>query len=533
MKTKRIILAMAWMLVSCHAGILAQESAFEELLPYDCETTMTYCRETYDGGFLLNAVTRNTLLKLDHWGKVVSETTYEMDETGTAETRFVAFFDDPQDPSHHIGVAQLMDWDTETGNLFHIVYFDDDLHYNPSEVLVVDFSENVKRIASGYPDRPYFSIEGDGCISFAGMSYDWNETRRLMYARVDPNNSVKNVVGFCDQFHKDHERVMYFAPKDDHYEMLAVSQVDVMPGAYQTFLNCYEVSRDFEQTDSVYCFVQPSLNNTPLRYMEHEGDINNDSCYVARILGNIFVVPVWLSDSVMVLPTRVRLYRYYHYSAEALYGVALWKLDDNFNILGQAFFDVLNGTENSEELWTVNPLLYNGECLYFCYTTYKGTFSGPMQTVICKLDTDLNVIWKRWYGGASELHYVTNFALTSDSGCVASGTGNTSPSQYSIEGLPYVLKVTPDGYCSVKEEEAPLLKPYVFFPNPVDDQLHMEFSPDVQPRIMELYDIQGRLVRSQGKGLERIDMRELPSGTYTLRIVMDDGTSYSDKVVKQ
>ena len=41
-----------------------------------------------------------------------------------------------------------------------------------------------------------------------------------------------------------------------------------------------------------------------------------------------------------------------------------------------------------------------------------------MQTVICKLDTDLNVIWKRWYGGETELHYVTDFALTSDGGCI-------------------------------------------------------------------------------------------------------------------
>jgi hypothetical protein len=67
----------------------------------------------------------------------------------------------------------------------------------------------------------------------------------------------------------------------------------------------------------------------------------------------------------------------------------------------------------------------------------------------------------------------------------------------------------------------------------VDDQLHLEFSPDVQPQTVEIYDIQGRLVRSQGKGLESIDLSELPSGAFTLRIVMENGTSYSDKMVKQ
>ena len=95
------------------------------------------------------------------------------------------------------------------------------------------------------------------------------------------------------------------------------------------------------------------------------------------------------------------------------------------------------------------------------------------------------------------------------------------------------MKITSDGYCSLENNEEPLLKPYAFFPNPVDDRLYMEFSPDITPSVVELYDIQGRLVRSQGKGLGSIDMSELPTGTYTLRIVMEDGTSYSDKVVKQ
>jgi hypothetical protein len=85
----------------------------------------------------------------------------------------------------------------------------------------------------------------------------------------------------------------------------------------------------------------------------------------------------------------------------------------------------------------------------------------------------------------------------------------------------------------VKENEEPLLRPYCFFPNPVKGQLHMEFSPDVTPRQIELYDLQGRLVGIQNNGFESVETGQLPSGTYTLRIVMEDGESYSDKVVKQ
>ena len=67
----------------------------------------------------------------------------------------------------------------------------------------------------------------------------------------------------------------------------------------------------------------------------------------------------------------------------------------------------------------------------------------------------------------------------------------------------------------------------------MDKQLHMEFSPDVTPRQVELYDLQGRLVGIQNYSFESVEMGQLPLGTYTLRIIMENGTCYSDKVVKQ
>ena len=71
------------------------------------------------------------------------------------------------------------------------------------------------------------------------------------------------------------------------------------------------------------------------------------------------------------------------------------------------------------------------------------------------------------------------------------------------------------------------------FPNPAQDQLRLQYSPDVQPTRVELYDLQGRLVRSQGNAFETFDLGQLPAGTYTLRVTMDDGQVFSDKVVKE
>jgi hypothetical protein len=71
------------------------------------------------------------------------------------------------------------------------------------------------------------------------------------------------------------------------------------------------------------------------------------------------------------------------------------------------------------------------------------------------------------------------------------------------------------------------------YPNPAKDQLYTQFSPDVQPVRVELYDLQGRLVRTQRSAFETIDLSRLPAGTYTMRVIMKDGKTYSDKVVKE
>jgi hypothetical protein len=55
----------------------------------------------------------------------------------------------------------------------------------------------------------------------------------------------------------------------------------------------------------------------------------------------------------------------------------------------------------------------------------------------------------------------------------------------------------------------------------------------VQPKQVELYDLQGRLVRSQSQGLESLNMQGLASGQYLMKVTLEDGKSFTDKVVKE
>lgn len=94
-----------------------------------------------------------------------------------------------------------------------------------------------------------------------------------------------------------------------------------------------------------------------------------------------------------------------------------------------------------------------------------------------------------------------------------------------------MFKFFPDGTLSVPDLEA-LVRPYTYFPNPAQNELHLQYTPDATPSQIKLYDLQGRLVRSQRNSLESINLEDLASGTYTMRVILEDGKVFSDKVVK-
>ncbi|MBQ8959032.1 MAG: T9SS type A sorting domain-containing protein [Bacteroidales bacterium] len=71
------------------------------------------------------------------------------------------------------------------------------------------------------------------------------------------------------------------------------------------------------------------------------------------------------------------------------------------------------------------------------------------------------------------------------------------------------------------------------YPNPVGELLHIIYLQESTPTVIKLYDLQGRLVRTQRNGLESLDMSQLPAGTYTIRVTLEDGKVFSDKVVKE
>lgn len=143
-----------------------------------------------------------------------------------------------------------------------------------------------------------------------------------------------------------------------------------------------------------------------------------------------------------------------------------------------------------------------------------------------------------------------------DSRCLARGTSSTSAYllvyksddepgdpylRLNIEEMPFgeepidSLQVLYDNFLAVAD--VPFAEKVRLFPNPVSEELILAYDASVTIKSLSVYDIQGKKLLAQsefeGQGLqERINVSELPSGVYFLKIDSPQGTA-SLKFVKQ
>lgn len=170
----------------------------------------------------------------------------------------------------------------------------------------------------------------------------------------------------------------------------------------------------------------------------------------------------------------------------------------------------------------------NDGCFYYAYSGYTSeTFEG--QLCMVKMDADFNILWQRFC--LEPVGYYpegTRIAAIKDGGAVIAGF--TADEEENTGLMCLVFKGT-EGNTSTVENNG--IRPYAFYPNPVSETLNIYYSPDVKPNTVELYDLQGRLVVNCHNNLESINTASLAEGVYTVRVTLEDGTSYTDQIVKR
>ena len=217
--------------------------------------------------------------------------------------------------------------------------------------------------------------------------------------------------------------------------------------------------------------------------------------------------------------------------------IAIMKFDSNDSVVGLSHAGAEGGMYHLHD--SIMHLNYKefdlyGETLYCCFGMYEHHYGfeglqGPNSFGVARIDTDANIVWERYYRDYRQIFKTYSITATSDEGCLVAGMCCNT---YYKEPKAFVIKFFPDGTLSVPGTEA-FVRPYTYYPNPAQDELHLHFSPDVTPTQIELFDLQGRMVRSQRNGFESLNLQGLAPGAYTMRVTLEGGKVFSDKVVKE
>ena len=209
------------------------------------------------------------------------------------------------------------------------------------------------------------------------------------------------------------------------------------------------------------------------------------------------------------------------------------KLDANYNIIQSVLLEKRNRQHALKARILLGESPYQSQALRAIavdsntiYLSYMTTVGSNNQIVLLRLDGELNVQWERYLYSNDMFHWATCMRLLQD-GTIAVGS-------YQYQGSPNSISVAvvKDGYDNL-EELGVIVRPYAFYPNPAQSELHLQYSPDVQPARIELYDVQGRLVQTQTHGLESLSLEGLAAGQYLMKVTLESGQSFTDKVVKE
>ena len=385
-------------------------------------------------------------------------------------------------------------------------FSDNDLHTNPEDDIVTPVCEG--HTMSG-TEPPFIDRWGDLIMKYFKVRP--NEVYDEYIARFGIDGTLK------------HQALL----NENSNGMGKLREFRKLPLQYYQFINA--------SADNLAIIVIDSLfqkNTVILNKILREESINTiNTEYEYLNFCNISEVEVISIDGnqVLVAAPYVNDTNFSHLHAK--FGVAVAKYDmRTMQLKDYIVFD-----EQSTQF-------YYGKCVGLkmmtdgtVYSIYQKRVQEP-DFYIVKMDTDLNVEWERFCKTGDIVIY-PEWGL---SFLYDDGSGNEKGIAWSW----YALKTDNDKIglahfilnhdATVGINEAGIeVRPYTFYPNPVKDQIHLQYSPDVQPKAIELYDLQGHLLHTQSNDLECVNLQGFASGQYLMKVFLEGGKVFSEKVAKR
>ena len=529
----RTIIFTIDLVLSVCAEAVAQrpDFLFDRQFPYEWEYAVTHSLELYNDrgetdGYLVAASNLLMVGYSTREGRLSREVTHParvyklspegeplgemaMNEEGRGSS-IIELYNDPNDSKYCLALGRIMDSTHSYAKIFLAKF---DLNLNLAWLREIDLPEEYRDLLGG---RSLMDSQGD--IVFCSWPFNgasmWSH---LLYVRLSPEGELE---------------AMGESPFRSWMPQMAqggLFEYKDGSGDYgQTIVN------DNNGSDSDYLLVRMDRDFTVFSPNDLESHIHmteTDGIIINQYYSESFGAS--MADGTKMVASRGIRYDGWNPGLWDEVIVSM-KLDQNDSIV--AFSYIPHDNDSVRALAFCQGMdESDGEAFFLCNGVYDrhswqiGEIGGPNRFVVTKTDANANIIWSRCYGAGGHVFQPCSVVATSDEGCLVMGRYWTTDQ---TDARAFVVKFFSDGSLSVPEAEA-FVRPYTYYPNPAQDQLHLNYSPDVEPAQIELYDLQGRLVRSQGSGLESLSLQGLAPGQYVMKVTMADGTTFSDKVVKE
>ena len=226
-------------------------------------------------------------------------------------------------------------------------------------------------------------------------------------------------------------------------------------------------------------------------------------------------------------------------SSNGHHGLMVVKLNSECEVISTYLWGEIAPNQYYPKYELVNKnLIVTNNSVFLVWTQKKLVESGSgskTTLVVTRLDNDLNFSWEEYTLALNNAGLFGNYGLTSltNGGVALSGWMTADNATYYDSKNIYAIVF--DNYLSISEISASE-NPFLCYPNPAKDIVHIELSENSDCQSIEIYSLDGRLVKTcHGASLQNnaIDISNINSGVYIMKIRMANGKEFTERIIKE
>ncbi len=486
--------------------------------------------ETTDHGFIINLEAQDRyqndmLVCVSSEGMVTNQLVFQIDGKNL---KYCGLFRHPANEEDYLAVAALDEGATLDDYIqkeLAFIRFDSDL--NIKSQTVYDFGNDYIMLATDVLEVPLLILEDDETITMVTRCQK-TDGYCSVFARFTNDGEILQ--------HKESD--LSSSPRPMLFNVFSKRRSD---GSFGMIMDESETGAYLYKADTAFNLTRIGrLLSLPIKVVENQQYNLLDTTYFYYFpQGTV----EYLNDSVSILTTGGRYIK--HLGVEFGWCNFIATVDDSMNVLDNDIWDI----GKDDTLFTTTALsardkaiAVSNDAIFHCgvvgikdHGHHCGGFGVQASTItVSKFDKELNLIWRRYYGGDGFFYDINIIQATEDGGCIMTGLHSKQFDVCNVSS--FILKLNEYGYDNVGENVESIAKPYFCYPNPAKDNLYIELSPDVNCQSVEIYDMDGRLVEMyHGASLQSstISITNLTPGLYLIKVRMSDGSEFTERIVKE